>query len=110
MEIDLTKMEKDLNVESYKKHIDTIFAIATDDKPIELVLTEATTGKAIKKGPGVPDSIRDDPFALLFRGPADTPLPQRLYSIRHEELGDLVLFLVPVGIDEEGRYYEAIFN
>ena len=36
-------------------------------------------------------------FALHFRGPADPPLPQATYRLAHDGLGDLEIFIVPVG-------------
>jgi hypothetical protein len=49
-------------------------------------------------------------FSLLFRGGPDPPLPQRIYRLEHERLGPLDLFLVPLGPDEAGQRYEAVFN
>jgi hypothetical protein len=49
-------------------------------------------------------------FALLFRGPADAPLSQRIYRLSAEGFGPLELFLVPVGTDAEGRLYEAVLS
>jgi hypothetical protein len=37
-------------------------------------------------------------------------LPQQIYLLKHAELGALSLFLVPVGLDEQGARYEAIIN
>jgi hypothetical protein len=49
-------------------------------------------------------------FSLVFRGPHDRLLQQGMYRLRHSQLGALELFLVPVGQDHEGLYYEAVFN
>jgi hypothetical protein len=49
------------------------------------------------------------PFAVRFRGPADPVLPQRIYRLEHRELGVLEVFLVPIGSDERGTRYEAVF-
>lgn len=49
-------------------------------------------------------------FSLLFRGPVEHPLPQRLYAVEHDVIGRFDLFIVPVGRDESGYQYEAIFN
>lgn len=56
---------------------------------------------------------RRAPFSLIFRGPFQPVLPQRIYPV--EPLGPsglerLEIFLVPVGPDETGMRYEAIFN
>ncbi len=50
------------------------------------------------------------PFTLLFRGPTDAVLPQRIYPMEHPELGAFELFLVTVGPDAEGMRYEAVFS
>jgi len=50
------------------------------------------------------------PFSLVFRGPKGSALPQRIYGIEHEALGGLEIFLVPIGPDERGQRYEAVFN
>jgi hypothetical protein len=50
------------------------------------------------------------PFSLLFRGQKAPWLVQHVYRLEHDRLGSLELFLVPVGPDESGMRYEAIFN
>ena len=49
------------------------------------------------------------PFSIVLRGPRDTYLPQRIYPVEHAEIGRLDLFLVPLGPDQEGMRYEAVF-
>jgi hypothetical protein len=49
-------------------------------------------------------------FSLLFRGGPEPPLPQRIYRLEHAELGALDVFLVPLGPDETGQRYEAVFT
>ena len=50
------------------------------------------------------------PFSLLFRGPMASRLPQATYALRRGEQEAELLFLVPVGPDEQGLCYEAVFN
>jgi hypothetical protein len=50
------------------------------------------------------------PFSLVFRGPRDVRLEQRTYPFEHEGIGAFPLFIVPIGIDEQGLRYEAVFN
>lgn len=52
----------------------------------------------------------DRPFALEFRGPLEPIWPQAIYKLQNQQLGTLDLFLVPVGPDEQGMIYEAVFN
>jgi hypothetical protein len=49
------------------------------------------------------------PFSLIFAGPAEPLLPQRMYRIEHDVLGRLDLFLVPIGPDGDAMRYEAVF-
>jgi hypothetical protein len=52
-----------------------------------------------------------DPFALEFSGPTEPALDQRIYRLGHPALGELEIFLVPIGIEPAGgRRYEAVFN
>ena len=51
------------------------------------------------------------PFSLIFRGGYGRYLPQRLYRVAHEALGELDIFLVPLGPDSDGvMRYEAVFG
>jgi len=50
-------------------------------------------------------------FALLFRGPQQFPLSQNTYSLEHQSLGQISMFIVPVCRRHGDEYfYEAIFN
>jgi hypothetical protein len=53
---------------------------------------------------------REQPFNLLFRGPLKPLLPQRTYRLANELLGELELFLVPLGPEGGEQRYEAVFN
>jgi hypothetical protein len=50
------------------------------------------------------------PFSVVFRGPMTPVLPQRIYRLVHDELGEFAMFLVPIGPDREGLRYEAVFT
>lgn len=62
-----------------------------------------------------PDAPAEDasgtraPFTLEFRGPADPILAQHIYRLEHPALGSLEIFIVPIGSDEAGTSYEAVF-
>lgn len=49
------------------------------------------------------------PFSLLFRGPRQPVLPQKIYLLEHDRLGRLEIFLVPLGPEGEAMRYEAVF-
>ena len=48
----------------------------------------------------------DKSFSLLFTVEDGIDLPQRIYRVSHEELGDVDLFMVPLG----GGQLESVFN
>lgn len=98
--------DRQLVFEDFSDKVGQIFTITFDDAPaIPIALTEA---KALKQIP-VPGMTRP-PFSLIFV--ADTPqmLPQRMYRVEQEALGQIVLCLVPVGKKPEGFEYQALFN
>jgi hypothetical protein len=95
-------MLENLQLNSFSELVKTTFIVHADgDVIVQLELDEA---KDLGSNP------RQDRFALLFRGPLDVALEQRTYRIDHARLGSFELFLVPVGVVESGRQYEAIFN
>jgi hypothetical protein len=53
---------------------------------------------------------RQEAFSIVFRGPAASFMQQGIYPLRNESLGELDLFLVPIGHDDGGYLYEAVFN
>lgn len=69
--------------------------------PFELELIEVSE---LRKGP------LQEMFSIVFRSRSETVLPQRIYRLKHERLGEMDLFLVPIKKDADGVYYEAIFN
>lgn len=55
------------------------------------------------------DTSRES-FAIVFRGPRDISIPQGMYSLEHETAETIEIFLVPIGPDEKGMCFEAVFN
>lgn len=81
--------------------LNTKFRVAEAAEPLELELIEVSRPKT---GGG------QDFFSLVFLGDKDKFLPQKIYDLEHETLGRGTIFLVPVGADETGIRYEAVFN
>lgn len=98
-------MLSELTHESFAKELGTSFQLDYGpEAPLRLELIEATPGKQNSVG------ARRVPFSLLFRGPQQPVLPQKIYPLEHERLGRLEIFIVPLGPDGEGMRYEAIFT
>lgn len=49
-------------------------------------------------------------FSLILFGPNDKFLGQGMRHLQHAVLGELDLFLVPIGQNERGTSYEVVFN
>lgn len=55
--------------------------------------------------------MKRDAFSMIFRGPREVILRQHTYALYSETLDEpLVVFLVPIAVEEEGIVYEAVFN
>ena len=50
------------------------------------------------------------PFSVVMQSHDAVNHGQQMYQLSHPSLGDLNLFLVPVGTDERGIVYEIVFN
>jgi len=80
-----------------------VFQVRENEISLDLTLIDAS---ALRSRPGQPR----EPFALLFRGPLQPILAQSIHRLHQETLGPLEIFLVPIGPDDIGQRYEAIFN
>ena len=49
-------------------------------------------------------------FSVVFEGPPKLMLPQQTFSMRHEQMGEFVIFMTPLNKSENGIRYEAVFN
>ncbi len=94
-------MSEQLNYEDFCELRNTDFFIVGSEPEFSLTLFEISEHLI---GPQTAS------FALLFKGPADRFLEQNNYDLQNEKLGDCSLFLVPVGREEDGFIYEALFN
>jgi len=97
-------MATQLTEAEFSKHVNTKFRVAIEP-PIELELTEVKgyLSKALEQ-------TGMERFSAYFRGPGDGYLEQASYPIEHEVMGAFDLFLVPIGRDDKGLRYEAVFN
>jgi len=98
--------ERSLVFEDFKDRLGSEFVVSDGDVPaISLTLDEAELLPERYARPGV-----RPPFSLVFLAPDPRLLPQRLYHLTHEGLGEITIFLVPIGKDGRGVSYQALFN
>ena len=94
-------MSESLTHKAFTQHLEGKFQVRLETGSVELTLIEASELKTL---PG------QEYFSLLFRGPGEVFLGQGTFLVQHEEMGQFALFVVPVRQDEQGYYYEAVFN
>ena len=78
--------------------------LCDDGSTLDLELVSVTLGSAPNDA-----GERRVPFSIVFRGPLEPLLPQQIYGFDHDELGSFELFIVPIGPDEAGMQYQAVF-
>ena len=83
---------------------DTFRLVASDGASLDLELVEVH-----ESGRNRPGQERSS-FSLLFKGALERLLPQQMYRMEHSTLGAMDLMIVPVRQDQDGYYYEAVFN
>lgn len=84
------------------EHVGTEFEVLGDPSRI-FPLTLSNIVEHVK-------TEHQEAFSLFFHGPLDPFLPQGIHKLKHNKLGDLEIFLVPVARDQDGFQYEAAFN
>jgi hypothetical protein len=97
-------MLSDLTHVDFDARLHEKFFVKLGSSEIEVELIAAD-----RIGPA-PEGGRREPFSVVFRGPQEPLLAQRIYQLRHEEMGVLEVFLVPIGPDADGQRYELIFS
>lgn len=95
-------MIEDLTVETFEDRVGDGFRLVADDGTLDLSLVECERLR---------EAARErEPFSLVFLGPSEPILPQQIYRLEHDELGELEIFLVPIAQDADGTRYEAVFT
>jgi hypothetical protein len=100
---DLDRLAKD----DFDPHVGDEFELELGDDrtlSLELVSSDALSS-------GTVESATRAPFSLIFRSPGERRhAHQQIFTVRHAELGAMEIFLVPIGPDEGGMRYEAVFT
>ena len=99
-----------LTLDTFAPLVGQTFRLHLDDgTTIDTVLESATKNPASGWKPADGTTPRES-FTLVFRGPPQFVLPQRIYRFDHETLGNTELFIVPIGRTAQGVSYEAVFS
>jgi len=95
-------MPAKLEHEVFSRHLNTNFRISLGES--DTLDVELNTVNELQLSP------YQERFAIIFRGPKEPFLGQGSFRFQHDEMGEFILFLVPIRQDEAGTYYEAVFN
>jgi hypothetical protein len=100
-----------LTLENFSLWQKSKFRVPLDpENSVELELTEVNT----LLNPGNPQAVKNQTvqqsFSLIFHGPKDRFLPQRMYLLENDAIGQFELFIVPIGQKPGLFQYQAVFN
>jgi hypothetical protein len=100
-----------LKLETFSPWLKSKFRVALDSASfleVELAEANALTYPG-QLQPGAKGPTQDS-FTLVFHGPDNRFLPQRMYPFEHDQIGRFELFIVPIGQKPGFIQYQAIFN
>ncbi len=97
-----------LTIDMFTAHLGEKFRLRMEpERVVEVELVQVTPLKSHKaNGHEAPRA----PFSVVFRGPLSTIAQQRIYPFEHDAMGTHEIFIVPIGPDQVGMLYEAIFS
>ena len=100
-------MLETFTLETFQPRLGELFHIVIDDENrLPTKLTEV-----FPWGPGAAAGRDRVPFSLVFHTVPQSPvLPQQIYRVEGESMEPMELFLAPIGPDERGMRYEAVFT
>ncbi|HEV7395851.1 MAG TPA: hypothetical protein VGN86_05010 [Pyrinomonadaceae bacterium] len=95
-------MSEPLTYEFFHENLDSTFTLVADNgAQLDLKLVEVSEHLV---------SSAQERFAIVFLGPNDAFLGQGTRHFKHGDELEFDLFLVPIGRDDTGTKYEAVFN
>jgi hypothetical protein len=95
-------MPAQLNPTMLTEYVGTRFDVL-DDPSRAFCLTLTNVVEHIK-------TEQQETFSIFFHGPLDSFMLQGMHQLTHKDLGELSIFLVPIGQDTDSFQYEAVFN
>lgn len=98
----------EFTLEDAQALVDQVFTIAIDGHEFQLKAFEALPFELhARRKSQLP---KRPPFSLYFLGPREPILTQGTYALHGEAATFDMLFITPIGRDEEGTEYEAVFS
>lgn len=92
-----------LRKEDFEPLIGQKLKVSAGGSSTELEVADAASLKS-------PSPRATPPFRLILRSRENWRAAQGMFLIEHPKLGNLEMFAVPVGPDDQGLCYEILFN
>ncbi len=93
-----------LTIDDFSGRVGETFQARAEERALTLTLRQVDP---------LPRPVGDEgrePFSLEFTDPEPHHVAQQTVAVEHEEMGSFDLFVVPLGPNEHGMRYEAIFS
>jgi hypothetical protein len=94
-----------LRLEDFATRLNETFSVDVDQGRTPFVLVEAAPLPFRAH-----DGLVREPFSLIFHNASPVLFPQRIYQMANPAMGEFGIFLVPVGRNQDGFLYQAVFN
>lgn len=95
-----------LSQREFVEHKGTSFTVVIEgQEAVSLTLTEVKPLGVRETG-----DLTIESFSLIFEGPTSPMLAQSSFVFVHDHMGELAIFVVPLGPIEGVMRYEAVFN
>ena len=92
---------KHVSLAEFQHALHTKFGVQLPEGRAEFMLAEIE----------VQDAPRgQERFSLILKGSESRFLPQGTYMLEHEQLGELPLFMVPIGKEQDTILYQIVFH
>lgn len=102
----------ELGLATFAAQLNSIFHVT--DGPaghVDLKLIEASPAKVSARQRADAPDANHEKFSLVFSGPKEPLLAQRIYRFEHPQIGSFEIFIVPIVTQQERTQdYQAIFN
>lgn len=91
--------------QDFEAQLNTTFHLPLEEGELELTLIEISSVVAEKANDG-----QSEAFSIIFETQIQEHVEQGSYVLQHDDMGELLIFIVPIGPADTGMRYEAIFT
>lgn len=97
-------MHDTLTMDAFSQLVNEEFSVYLRDTVLAATLLEVTPLTSSSS------NLERQAWSMVFQFPPEQLFDQGTYEFEHANTGRLAIFIVPIGHDEKGVRYQAIFN